>query len=150
MDTVLLAVRFLLAFLLYAFLVAAVLIIWSDLRRATRRRARPAGTLVVVEGEAAGLEPGVRLPLQEVNSLGRSTANHISLADPYVSAHHALLAWREGRWWLEDLGSRNGTTLNGEPVTRPTVVGEGDLIGVGRVVLRMEAPQGEAIGSQEV
>jgi len=139
LDWVLLALRFLLAALLYAFLAAVVWILWRDLRRAAQEeRPRPSGRLVVVEAGETDLEVGTAFPLQEVNSLGRSPANQIPLADPYVSAHHALLAWRDGRWWLEDLGSRNGTTLNGEPVTRPIIVGVGDLIGVGRVVLRLE------------
>ncbi len=144
MEEVLLALRFLLAALLYAFLVAVAWILWRDLRRATwGGRPQPVGRLVVVEAGAADLEVGAAFSLQEVTSLGRAPSNRVHLSDPYVSAHHALLTWRDGRWWLEDLGSRNGTTLNGEPVTRPTVVSTGDLIGVGRVVLRLEEGEGE-------
>lgn len=139
MDGMLLALRFLLAVLLYAFLGVVVWILWQDLRRVVwGGRSRPAGRLVVVEAGETDLEAGAAFALQEVTSLGRAPSNRITLPDPYVSAHHALLAWRDGHWWLEDLGSRNGTTLNGEPVTRPTVVSTGDLIGVGRVVLRLE------------
>ncbi|MGD1993953.1 MAG: FHA domain-containing protein, partial [Anaerolineae bacterium] len=111
-----------------------------DLRHSARRRqvAPPKGKLVVVDAANTGLEPGLAFPLQEVTPLGRTSANAIALPDPFVSTHHALLAWRQARWWLEDLNSRNGTTLNGEPVTRPVVVSGGDLIGVGRVTLRLE------------
>ncbi len=140
MDLALLALRILVAALLYAFLAAVAVLLWRDLRRAAKAEVgpRPVARLVVVEAGEGGPEPGTVFPLQEVASLGRRPSNHVVLPDPFVSAHHALLAWREGRWWLEDLGSRNGTTLNGDPVTQPTVVGAGDLIGVGRVVLRME------------
>jgi len=136
----LLVLRLLLALLLYAFLAAIFLLLWRDLRRGAAREAVPRGEgrLVVVEAGERGPEPGTVFPLQEVNSLGRAPSSTIRLSDPFVSAHHALITWREGHWWLEDLGSKNGTTLNDEPVTRPTVVDTGDLIGIGRVVLRME------------
>lgn len=140
MNVILLLVRLLLVVLLYAFLGALLVILWRDLRRAAGGRVipHPKGQLVVVESYEGGLEPGTAFPLQEVTSLGRTPANTVILPDPFVSTHHALLAWREARWWLEDLDSRNGTTLNGEPVTRPVVVSAGDLIGVGREVLRFE------------
>jgi hypothetical protein len=140
LDILLLLLRILLAALLYAFLGTLVMFLWRDLRRAASGQVipPPAGHLVVVEGSEAGPAPETTFPLQEVTSLGRTSANSIVLPDPFVSSHHALLAWREGRWWLEDQGSRNGTTLNGEPVTRPTVVSAGDLIGLGKVVMRLE------------
>lgn len=143
MDLALLLLRVLLAFILYAFLGSLLALLWRDLRRTTlgAQRPHPQGRLVVIEREAAGLEAGTAFPLQEVTSLGRTAANTVVLPDLFVSSHHALLTWREGRWWLEDRGSRNGTTLNGEPLTRPTVVSAGDLIGVGRVVLRLEVQQ---------
>lgn len=140
-EILLLVLRLLLALLLYAFLVALLFLLWRDLRRSAGREAIPREEmhLVVVEAGERGPEPGTVFPLQEVNSLGRAPSSTIRLSDPFVSAHHALITWREGHWWLEDLGSKNGTTLNDEPVTRPTVVDAGDLIGVGRVVLRVEA-----------
>jgi pSer/pThr/pTyr-binding forkhead associated (FHA) protein len=45
---------------------------------------------------------------------------------------------RDGQWWLEDLDSRNGTRLNDAPITQPAPVVPGDVIGVGRVKLKME------------
>ncbi len=140
-EILLLVLRILLALLLYAFLAALLFLLWRDLRRSAGREAVPREEmrLVVVEAGERGPEPGTVFPLQEVNSLGRAPSSTIRLSDPFVSAHHALITWREGHWWLEDLGSKNGTTLNDEPVTRPTVVDTGDLIGIGRVVLRVEA-----------
>ncbi len=139
MEIALLLLRVLLTALLYVFLGAVLVLLWRDLQRAVVPAiAPPEGRLVVVEAGEDGPQPGAAFPLLEVTSLGRTPANTVVLPDPFVSAHHALLAWREGRWWLEDQGSRNGTTLNGELVDRPTVVSAGDLIGVGRAVLRME------------
>ncbi len=140
MDIALLLLRLFLAVPLYAFLGAVLILLWRDLRAAAAARAvpPPQGRLVVVEGSETSPPPGTLLNLQEVTSIGRTPDNTIVLAEPVVSAHHALLTWREERWWLEDLGSKNGTTLNGEPVTQPTIVSAGDLIGIGGVVLRME------------
>ena len=62
----------------------------------------------------------------------RLEGNALLLDDDYVSSEHALLAWREGRWWLSDVASTNGTFLNGQPVTR-AVLREGDVLGIGRL-----------------
>jgi pSer/pThr/pTyr-binding forkhead associated (FHA) protein len=81
---------------------------------------------------------GTVFPLRTVNSLGRSPANTVVIPDTYASSQHALLAQREGQWWLEDRNSRNGTLLNGGRIEEPTIVSSGDLIGVGRTQLRLE------------
>ncbi len=140
-EILLLILRILLALLLYAFLAALLFLLWRDLRRSAGRETVPREEmrLVIVTAGERGPDPGTIFPLQEVNSLGRAPSSTICLPDPFVSAHHALITWREGHWWLEDLGSKNGTTLNDEPVNRPTVVDVGDLIGIGQVVLRIEA-----------
>ncbi len=141
MDLLLLLLRVLLTVLLYLFLGAVMILLWRELRQAagTERGGHPEGRLVVVEAGEEGPEVGAAFALQEVTSLGRGPANTVVLPSPFVSTHHALLVWREGRWWLEDQGSKNGTLLNGELLTRPTVVSAGDLIGVGQVVLRLES-----------
>lgn len=129
--------------LLYGFLAVLFLFLWRDLRQVLRAAPHPRreGRLIVVEAGETGPRPGSVFPIQEVTSLGRTPANTVVLPDPFISAHHALLTWREGRWWLEDQGSKNGTTLNGDLVARPTVVSAGDLIGLGRVILRLEVEQ---------
>ncbi len=144
-EILLTALRLGLAVLLYAFLAAILYFLWKDLRRTGRTEVypRPEGRLIVVEAGEHGPEVGTVFSLREVTSLGRSPGNTVVLPDPFVSAHHALLSWREGHWWLEDQGSTNGTTLNGERVRRPTVVSAGDLIGIGRAVLRLEIGQDE-------
>jgi hypothetical protein len=51
-------------------------------------------------------------------SLGRSRGSDVVLSDPEVSRRHAQLRFRDGKWILEDLQSRNGTTVNGVRVGR--------------------------------
>lgn len=63
--------------------------------------------------------------------LGRGTTNDLVLADARVSSNH-LVVWTEGdSVWLEDLGSRNGTTLDGTPLTGRREAGTGALVVMG-------------------
>ena len=141
MDILLLALRILLAILLYAFLVALFAMLWRDLRRATAKGepARRTGRLILVESpDEEGLAAGTSFALQPITSLGRSLSNTVPITDTYASAQHALLTWRDGQWWLEDRKSRNGTLLNDTPISGPTVIISGDIIGVGRVSFKLE------------
>ncbi len=61
-------------------------------------------------------------------SVGRDPRNDLVLRHPEVSARHAVLQWREGRWRIQDLRSRNGTTLNGRRVSDWKAVGQGDVV----------------------
>ncbi len=67
-------------------------------------------------------------------TLGRDYTNLIHLVDQTVSRHHAELTFEDGEWRLKDLDSRNGTTLNGKPVSHADVQSM-DEIGVGDVLL---------------
>ncbi len=63
--------------------------------------------------------------------VGRSSQADVRLEEPEISRRHALL-WREaGGIWVADLGSSNGTCLNGEPLTEVGEVADGDLITFG-------------------
>ncbi len=143
-DILLLALRVAMTALLYAFLGTVIVFLWRDMRRASATQARPgpSGRLVVIACPDESPAAGAFFSLLPVTSIGRAPTNTIVLTDTYASAQHALLAWREGQWWLEDLGSRNGTLLNGEPVTVSTVVSSGDVIGIGRTELRLELNHG--------
>jgi len=71
-------------------------------------------------------------------TIGRVSDNSIVIDDPQVSRHHASITFEGGQWVLRDLGSTNGTTLNGQLVTAPTVVHEGDMIGLGEVLVSVQ------------
>lgn len=70
--------------------------------------------------------------------IGRSSGSDIVLADPSVSGQHAKLSPRGDSFVLEDLGSTNGTTVNGQAVTAPRPLRSGDVLGIGDAVLRYE------------
>jgi len=56
---------------------------------------------------------GTLVPLRAHHRVGRSPACDLTLPDPRVSGEHALLTWRDGVWTVRDLGSRNGTAVDG-------------------------------------
>ena len=145
LEWTILVLRIVAALLLYAFVAVALFLIWRNWRattgqveRARRAAARPLGRLVVVQSGGTDLAPGQTVALSEMTGLGRGHANTVIVEDPFASTEHALLYRREGRWWLEDLNSRNGTLLNGERLRAPTIVATGDEVGIGGVRLRIE------------
>ncbi|MCO5207888.1 MAG: FHA domain-containing protein [Anaerolineae bacterium] len=134
--------RLLSATLLLAFLGLLVWFVRSELRRGGgaskgRRAGQTHGAIVLVS--ATGAEAG-RFELRPVTSIGRLPSNTVVIEERYVSAEHALLSYRDAHWWLEDLGSRNGTLLNGLSVTKPIVAQDGDMIAIGDTSLRLELP----------
>ncbi len=97
---------------------------------------RALGRLVVVDGAESDLRPGTAFPLQPVTTVGRRPDSTMPINEPFVSAEHAELAYDNGRWWLRDLGSTNGTFLNGIPVTVSTGIRPGDVVQFGRIKLQ--------------
>lgn len=133
-GTVLLLLRLMLIAALYVFLGYALLILWRDLQRqkdVLTSQQVPAIELLVAVDEATQAhqfnEPEV--------ILGRDPLCDCTLQSETVSARHARLSYHHGQWWLEDLGSKNGTYLNNESVTEPTVVTEGDRFSCGEATL---------------
>jgi pSer/pThr/pTyr-binding forkhead associated (FHA) protein len=68
-------------------------------------------------------------------TIGRDPSCEFLVADETVSARHALLSYHHAQWWLEDLGSRNGTRLNQVAVQAPTALARGDQIRCGDALL---------------
>jgi len=71
-------------------------------------------------------------------SIGRHADNQIILPDPQVSRHHAEIVMQGGRWVINDLGSANGTYVNGQRIQGPQVISHGDLIRVGQTQFQVE------------
>jgi pSer/pThr/pTyr-binding forkhead associated (FHA) protein len=134
-------VRLLLALLLLGFLGSVLYFIWKDLRVATAQYEQIPSARLLLMSES---EPVSDHPLAPINLVGRAADNSLCLADSSVSAHHARLSFQGGQWWLEDLGSRNGTFVNDLQADSPLVVTHGDRIGFGRLIFRLEVgPRGE-------
>lgn len=167
-DVVLLALRIISAVVLLGFLGAVLVVLWRDYQLAARAIPQQRrGYLIVIRVDAGaqsdtpsdavaqdgddtlaldGLADqvraadlvGARFPLLPLTTLGRAPTNTVVLNDTFCSQEHALIAQRGGQWWIEDRSSRNGTRLNGEFVTEPVVISSGDVIGIGRIALKLE------------
>lgn len=138
-DVTILVLRIGLAAVLYFFLFQLLLVLWRDLRPQSTASPAPQAAigpaLAVIDPAGSGRTAADTIPLQTINSLGRSPQNTIVLNDSSVSADHALVSYRLGQWWVEDVGSRNGTYLNDVRIDQPTVIHGGDVVRVGLVSL---------------
>jgi pSer/pThr/pTyr-binding forkhead associated (FHA) protein len=93
-----------------------------------RRRETP---VLLLDGKRLTLGPtGV--------SIGRSRQCDIVLDDPNVSRKHAEIRPRGGAWVLSDLGSTNGSCLNGRRIDAPEALNVGDEVEIGTSVIRFE------------
>ncbi len=64
-------------------------------------------------------------------TIGRDAVNGMVLGFGKISRRHAVIEWADGEWWVRDLNSRNGTTVDGEPVARERTIHEGDVLRFG-------------------
>ena len=102
-------------------------------------------TIEVRLGQAAG----TRRELNARTSVGRSTSADLPLDHVSVSRKHAeFVPLPEGRWLLKDLGSRNGTSVNGDLISE-RVLRDGDQIAVGEMVLHFSQPTESRIAADE-
>jgi FHA domain len=155
-----LAVETVLLFLKIAFLVLLYLFIWRIVRTASKDLRVPQESFILAPSAAGAdrrQEPGVnggRLVVVKspaldegtehtVNSapvtIGRSSQNDVALAeDEFASAKHARIEPRRDGVWVEDIGSTNGTYLNGIRLARARKLAAGDVVRVGETELRYE------------
>jgi hypothetical protein len=145
-----------------AFLVLLYLFIWMIVRSATRDvRSAPQESIVLSAADAASLRAehgltrtpsahlsvvaspslpeGRRLTLTEPATVGRGPGSAIRLdEDEYVSSRHALITPADNGVWVEDLGSTNGTYVNGAAVTTSRLLQPGDVVRIGDTQLRID------------
>jgi hypothetical protein len=80
---------------------------------------------------AMGIDPGSALPVGEGATLGRSDGVDIIVDDPFASAAHARIFSRGDSMYVEDMGSTNGTYLNGRQIRTPERLKTADVIRIG-------------------
>ena len=103
-------------------------------RPAKAKRGKAARQLVVTAGQLAG----TRITLGEAQiTIGRAEDSTLVITDDFASARHARLVPRDGQWFVEDLGSTNGTYLDRGKVSGPTPVPLGVPIRIGRTSLEL-------------
>lgn len=77
--------------------------------------------------------------------IGRSTGCHLRATSHLVSRHHCLLGADADRAFVRDLGSRNGTQVNGQSVNGETMLGDGDQLQVGPLLFEVRVHAGVAV-----
>lgn len=97
---------------------------------------KTATALQVVEGPLSGRE--IKLDGQPI-LFGRAQDATVVLEDDYASGRHARLFPQGSRWFLEDLGSTNGTFIGEKQLSRPQPVELGQRIRIGKTVLELKA-----------
>jgi hypothetical protein len=140
----------------YGLLILVYLFIWRSLRRVVRdvrtqspsgRRAHgkergsdgaaPTTASIVVVHEPDGAKPRT-FKLATSMLVGRAPECEIRVDDTYASQQHARVFGRGGGWYVEDLGSTNGTFVNDQRLGAPAMVQPGDKIRVGTTVLELK------------
>jgi hypothetical protein len=139
-----LLLRVLFVFFLYFFVFQVVRVISRELRamavavpESGSAATPPPGSLIVDDPGETPLRLGEVIPLDPVSVIGRNRRAAVVVEGSFVSSEHAQLSWRDGRWWIADLGSTNGTFVNGARIDTPTVLANGDRIGIGGVTFRV-------------
>jgi pSer/pThr/pTyr-binding forkhead associated (FHA) protein len=144
------------------FLVLLYLFIWRIVRSATRDVRMPQESFIMGPSQAAALGLGRQAPAVTTGvlvalkstalaegerfeidtkalTMGRGAPNDIRLdADEFASSHHARIDPRRDGVWVEDIGSTNGTYVNGTRLSRPQKLAPGDVVRVGETDLRYE------------
>jgi pSer/pThr/pTyr-binding forkhead associated (FHA) protein len=99
----------------------------------TRRRGSPTHVAVV-----DGANAGQRAELDAAPILiGRGSDAAIRLDDDYVSTRHARIAASGDQWFVEDLGSTNGTYVGSARITQPTTIALGTQVRIGKTTLEL-------------
>jgi hypothetical protein len=133
--------------LLGAMYTLLAVVVWMEARElahATTRRISPVApvrskrvpaVLVLVEGK--GPQSTDLVPPETL--IGRDAGCHVSIPESSVSSRHARIYHSDGEWYVEDLGSTNGTFVNDRPLTRPVVLRPGDTVSIGRATFEARA-----------
>jgi hypothetical protein len=144
-----------------AFLILLYLFIWRIVRSAARDLRLPQESMILAPSQVAGLAPPPqarelgRLVVMKSPALdegdvltldahpltiGRGAQNDVPLNDDeYASTRHARIEPRRDGVWLDDIGSTNGTFVNGIRVTRERRLAPGDVVRIGETDLRFES-----------
>lgn len=147
-EPILAILKFVLLGALYTFvflMVKSLVSSTNSLRNESRRDARGAATGENRGGNPATLwvlsSPGSHpqsMPLTPELTVGRASKCDLRLPeDTHMSQYHARFSLRDGACFVEDLGSTNGTKLNGQTITEPVKVERGDRIVLGKTTLEL-------------
>lgn len=133
-DVILTLLRIIFLGLVYLFVWQVARAIGSHLGISVRRKRKEGSRVLFVRSES---QQGREFEVGDVVVMGRSSETDVVLDDPYASDFHLRLVSQEGGMMLHDLGSTNGTYVNGRRVSAPTELKRGDTIQVGKTVMEI-------------
>ncbi|MGQ0848047.1 MAG: FHA domain-containing protein [Actinomycetota bacterium] len=124
------------------FLALVYLFVWQVARAITRHLGfgqargskRASNRIAVVRSDA---QAGLVFVVNGATVVGRSPQADVVLDDPYASEYHLRLVAGDGSLTVSDLGSTNGTYVNGRRITTPTNLRRGDALQVGKTVMEV-------------
>ncbi len=129
--------RFALAGALYVFFGVLVWLWWRSERQAgASPSTQSEAALVVVDAGHTTLRAEQVFTVGAVCAIGRAPTADVVIGDDGASLEHAVIHHREGRWWIEDLASKNGTWVNRALLERACPLRAGDMIAIASVTLR--------------
>jgi hypothetical protein len=151
-ELTLMLIRFAYLAVLWIFVLSAVSVIRSDMfgaraarqqadrkpsrpqrKQAKPRRGSPTNVVILEGGNRGEVIPLDKAPLL----IGRGNDAAIRLDDDYVSTRHARIAANEDQWYVEDLGSTNGTYVGSTRITQPTTLTLGSQVRIGKTILEL-------------
>ncbi len=133
--------------LLYLFFLRVLRAVWVEVKGPALARVETGSPSTVKEHKPKRHQPsrlgivappeiaGARYNLAEEITLGRAAGCQVTLDDTYASQIHARVFRRDGQFYVEDLGSTNGTWLNRNKVTGPLELHRGDQLQIGNTVM---------------
>jgi len=147
-DQLLNLLKIFLLLLLYLFFLRVLRAVWAEVNPPKTAPAKPKRERGRRSSGGKHAAPLLRLlappevkgrayPLGEEVTLGRAAGCQVTIEDTYASQLHARVFQRDGKVFVEDLGSTNGTYLNRRKVTGPMVVQRGDRLQIGNTVLEL-------------
>lgn len=133
-DIILALLRIIFLGLVYLFVWQVARAIGSHVGISVRRKRREGTKILFVRSET---QQGTEVDVSGVTVMGRSAETDLVLDDPYASDFHMRLVGQDEGLMLHDLGSTNGTYVNGRRVTAPTQLRRGDTIQIGKTVMEV-------------
>lgn len=134
-DLILAILRIIFLGLVYLFVWQVARAIGSHLGISVRRKRREGTRVLFVRSES---QQGQEFEVNDVVVMGRSEETDFVLDDPYASEFHLRFVAQENGLMLHDLGSTNGTYVNGRRISAPTQLRRGDTIQVGKTVMEIK------------